>query len=338
MSKALYAMGFMAMCCVILVIHETSDQEEAKLSTDPFLASVEARVVAVAQHRLKLRLADDAAQKHVSEARKAIKASLMDADADNQLHIQKYNAEQQLLAESEEPKAAAKTAADAPAPHKKAKKQFTWAEMQAGDDAAEEDDKVVKADTSKLMNGLMAAPKVSPDEASTEGANMITASLSEEDEQVPEKEAEQVTATADVEDEDEDEAPPAEEEVQEEEEVEEEKQKKKTAKKKKKTRMPRVAKKHAAPRKKAQKPAALLAAKKPNDKKNQKPAAKKKTAKKSSAKKVLAHVAKIAKKVKNKKDTEVKPSVPEEEQYVAPVADGYKEENEYGSYDEPDAY
>jgi len=44
MSKTAYALGFMALCGVILVIHEQTNTENIKsdvYSEDPFLASVE---------------------------------------------------------------------------------------------------------------------------------------------------------------------------------------------------------------------------------------------------------------------------------------------------------
>jgi hypothetical protein len=344
MSKALYAVGFMAMCAIVLVIHESTDHEQTKLNGDPFLASVEARVVAVAQHRLKKRLADDAAERHVSEARKAIKASLLDADADNQLNVQKYRAKQIILEEGATKKAAPKKAADSnKAP---GVKQYTWAQMQEGADAAAATAKKADEDTHSLMKGLLAAPKVDPDSVDTEGANMVTADITEEEtEEAPKKAAakkvvQKVAAVAEdavdeeeapdqeetVADEDEEteEAQPAEEkstpkeaapteaavEEEAEEDTEEEAQPAEEAAPAKKAAPKKVAKKAAAaPKKEA---------------KAEKPAA----AKKATAPK---------KEVKKAKATEVKPTVPEEEEDQEPVADGYNpDENPYANYDEDD--
>jgi len=326
MSKALYAFGFMAMCCVILVIHENTAREQTKLNDDPFLASVEARVVAVAQHRLKSRLAEDAAQRHISEARKAIKASLMDADADNQLHIEKYHAEQQLLAAEEAPKPAAPATAAAPAAAPSTKKQFTWAELNAGDDAEEEQAKISKKDTHNLMKGLLAAPKVDADEAESGGATMVTTEFSDDETQEqesPKAKIAKITDAADsaAEQEEQEEAPPAQEEVeikapaQKEEEVETEV---KEAPKKAAKAAPKVEKKAV-----AQKVAAKVA------KTAKKVEAAAKPAPKEATKEATKEAADKVKAAPVPESQEV-----EEEEPI--VADGYKEDDEYANYDKDD--
>merc|ERR1712022_17265 len=85
--KAAYAVGFLALCAVVLVVHVYDHQEEAvKDSTyndDPFLASLEKHVVAKAQKALKQKAMKEASESHISEARKAIKSALMDAESSN---------------------------------------------------------------------------------------------------------------------------------------------------------------------------------------------------------------------------------------------------------------
>lgn len=301
-------------------------------------------MVAVAQHRLKSRLAEDAAQRHISEARKAIKASLMDADADNQLHIEKYHAEQQLLAAEEAPKpaasatAAAAATAAAPAAAPSTKKQFTWAELNAGDDAEEEQAKVSKKDTHNLMKGLLAAPKVDADEAETGGATMVTTEFSDEEtkeQESPKATIAKITDAADsaAEQEEQEEAPPAQEvEI-------------------KAEAAPAVEKApQASP---AQKEEEVETEVKEAPKKVPKKAAKAapKVEKKAVAQKVAAKVAKTAKKVeaaakpapkqatKEAADKVKAAPVPESQEVEEEepiVADGYKEDDEYENYDKDD--
>jgi len=157
MSKTAYALGFMALCGVILVIHEQTSTEniKAEYSEDPFLASVEKHVVATAQRRLKHTFHKLASDKHISEARKAIKAALMDADENNQFELRKARAERLAALEVDEaPKKVKKVA------KKSTAKQYTWDELQNGNADKVEKVKAKKKVASDLMHNLLAAPKV----------------------------------------------------------------------------------------------------------------------------------------------------------------------------------
>merc|ERR1711871_1882387 len=166
MQKAHYALAFMALCGVVLVVHELQGPEVLKQSEDPFLAAVEKHVVATAQRRLSKVFAEEATKKHIAEARKQIQASLHEADDDNKFRVKKAEAEMQL----KEMQAAAQpieTVSAAKVPHAKKTvkvpvKKFTIAQLEAGEDAIEHKAATKKAETQHLMANLVAAPKVAP--------------------------------------------------------------------------------------------------------------------------------------------------------------------------------
>merc|ERR1711871_1141367 len=168
MQKAHYALAFMALCGVVLVVHELQGPEVLKQSEDPFLAAVEKHVVATAQRRLSKVFAEEATKKHIAEARKQIQASLHEADDDNKFRVKKAEAEMQL----KEMQAAAQpieTVSAAKGPHAKKTvkgpvKKFTIAQLEAGEDAIEHKAATKKAETQHLMANLVAAPKKAPEE------------------------------------------------------------------------------------------------------------------------------------------------------------------------------
>merc|ERR1711912_211878 len=102
--KAAYALAFLGLCAIVLLVHinREESQEEMKEVQDPFLATLEARVVARAQARLRKARRQRASKEHISAVREAIRNSLKAAAAKK---------------------------------HKKQVKQFTWDELQAGADA-----------------------------------------------------------------------------------------------------------------------------------------------------------------------------------------------------------
>merc|ERR1712166_671735 len=147
--KSAYALAFLGLCACVLVIHQNVDNsaEDTKQAVDPFLASIEAHVVAKAQRALRMRNMKDASHAHISEARKAIKASLLNAENLNFHEVNKANEEereQELIATT-----TVKKSKKAPA---KKKKTYTWAELQRGDDAVKE--KHTDATDSKVGNLL----------------------------------------------------------------------------------------------------------------------------------------------------------------------------------------
>merc|ERR1711871_334477 len=166
MQKAHYALAFMALCGVVLVVHELQGPEVLKQNEDPFLAALEKHVVATAQRRLSKVFAEEATKKHIAEARKQIQASLHEADDDNKFRVKKAEAEMQL----KEMQAAAQpieTVSAAKVPHAKKTvkvpvKKFTIAQLEAGEDAIEHKAATKKAETQHLMANLVAAPKVAP--------------------------------------------------------------------------------------------------------------------------------------------------------------------------------
>merc|ERR1712146_183548 len=106
--KAAYAIGFLGLCAMVLIVHNTYDtSEEVKEAQDPFLASLEAHVVARAQKALRQREAHEATENHISEARKAIKASLMDAESSAMHQIRKAKAKELAKAQAKKVQKAA---------------------------------------------------------------------------------------------------------------------------------------------------------------------------------------------------------------------------------------
>merc|ERR1711988_180714 len=131
---------------------------------DPFLKSLNARVVAKAQRALRARDMRIAKKAHISEARKPIKAALLDADDTAQHSVSEYKIEAHQAAIKAAQKKKEQVESDfeyddsegAAVPDKK----FSWKELQAGADAPEEEKKP-KADikvVGKLMSNLKAAP------------------------------------------------------------------------------------------------------------------------------------------------------------------------------------
>jgi len=158
--KAAYALGFLGLCATVLVIHVYDAPEEAtKEVQDPFLASLEAHVVAKAQRRLRQRDLKEASQTHISEARKAIKAALLDAQSSSLHEIRQVEVEEAAADAKKIVKKAKKAAAKAAAPAGKAKKTFSWAELQRGDDAEEQKQELTQNKVSGLLGNLQDAPK-----------------------------------------------------------------------------------------------------------------------------------------------------------------------------------
>jgi len=169
--KAAYALGFLGLCAIVLVVHVYDTQEEAikdsdTYNNDPFLASLEKHVVARAQRSIRQRAAKKASETHISEARKAIKAALMDAESSN-IHqintVMAASAKQQEKARKKA-KNAGKTAlerieaipADGVEDSDDGHQKFTWAQLQAGEDAQTDtkNDKKVGS----LLSSLKSAP------------------------------------------------------------------------------------------------------------------------------------------------------------------------------------
>merc|ERR1711964_950939 len=145
MQKTAFAALFLGACALVLVLHvqDNHTEEEVAKFEDPFLKKLELHVIKHAQAALKKREAKQARQKHIEEARKAMKSSLMMAETVAVKHVKKVEVavhKAKVL----------KAKANAP-------KRFTWAELQKGDDQAKENythDKV-----GDLLKGLKKAPK-----------------------------------------------------------------------------------------------------------------------------------------------------------------------------------
>merc|ERR1711865_75594 len=156
--KSAYALAFLGPCACVLVIHQNTDNsvEDTKQAVDPFLASIEAHVVAKAQRALRIRDLKEATHAHISEARKAIKASLLNAETSAI-----YKAKQVSEAEAQELVEATTTAKKTSV---KKKKTYTWAELQRGDDVKNvkhTENKVGSLmDKLKSASHTKAAPKV----------------------------------------------------------------------------------------------------------------------------------------------------------------------------------
>merc|ERR1711988_2010883 len=131
MHKAAYATFFLGLCAVVLLVHQNIAPEEAREETDPFIANLEAHVVAKAQRRLRAQEAKVAEEKSIAEARKNMQMMLSDAADSAQQDVQK--------AEDAEPSK---------------DKKFTWAQLQAGADS--------KPDTRPKVNHLLKSLKSAP--------------------------------------------------------------------------------------------------------------------------------------------------------------------------------
>lgn len=182
--KAAYALGFLGLCAVVLVLHVYDTPEETAMqSDDPFLASLEAHVVAKAQRRLRAKDRQEASQAHISEARKAIKAALLDAQSSSLHQIKKAEEEKAIVKKKVVKKAkkgtkAAKTAKTA-APAKAAPggaKQYTWDQLQRGEDAKQE------IFTEKKVSGLLQNLKAAPHTDKSVGANTVVVGGADDEE------------------------------------------------------------------------------------------------------------------------------------------------------------
>merc|ERR1712072_1403871 len=137
--KAAYATFFLGLCAVVLLVHQNIAPEEAREETDPFIANLEAHVVAKAQRRLRAHEAKVAEEKNIAEARKNMQMMLSDAADSAQQDVQR--------AEVEEQKQQVKAA-------KPGAKKFTWDELQSGADA--------KPDSKPKVNSLLKSLKSAP--------------------------------------------------------------------------------------------------------------------------------------------------------------------------------
>merc|ERR1711924_75503 len=70
---------FLGLCAVVLLVHQNIAPEEAREETDPFIANLEAHVLAKAQRRLRAQEAKVAEEKSIAEARKNMQMMLSDA-------------------------------------------------------------------------------------------------------------------------------------------------------------------------------------------------------------------------------------------------------------------
>merc|ERR1712054_424410 len=91
MNKAVYAFAFLGLCAVVLVLHTNqSVEEEGSLEVvDPFLANLEAHVIAKAQRRLRQRAMAHKRKNHISNARAAMKTMLLNAANEAQSDVRK---------------------------------------------------------------------------------------------------------------------------------------------------------------------------------------------------------------------------------------------------------
>merc|ERR1712093_779049 len=147
MNKAVYAFAFLGLCAVVLVLHTNQSVEEDTLEAvpqDPFLANLEAHVIAKAQRRLRQRAMAHKRKNHISNARKAMKTMLLNAASQAQDNVAKVEKEEALKRQKDKKKGMSASKAN--------KKQFTWAQLQKGEDNA-------KQNMGSLLNKLKSAPK-----------------------------------------------------------------------------------------------------------------------------------------------------------------------------------
>merc|ERR1711990_500985 len=153
MNKAMFAAVFLGLCAVVLLVHtQVNPSEEtdmaSKETVDPFLANLEAHVIAKAQRRLRQRAMANRRKKHISNARAAMKTMLLNAANDAQSDVRKVEQEEKKKMQAAKKKTAKKT---------KGGKQFTWAQLQKGEDKAKEN--FANKKMGNLLNKLQAAPK-----------------------------------------------------------------------------------------------------------------------------------------------------------------------------------
>merc|ERR1712093_554274 len=150
MNKAVYAFAFLGLCAVVLVLHTNQSVEEDTLEAvpqDPFLANLEAHVIAKAQRRLRQRAMAHKRKNHISNARKAMKTMLLNAASQAQDNVAKVEKEEALKRQKDKKKSASKAN----------KKQFTWAQLQKGEDNAKQN--YANQKMGSLLNKLKSAPK-----------------------------------------------------------------------------------------------------------------------------------------------------------------------------------
>merc|ERR1712022_64064 len=143
MNKAMFAAVFLGLCAVVLLVHtQVNPSEEtdmaSKEAVDPFLANLEAHVIAKAQRRLRQRAMANRRKKHISNARAAMKTMLLNAANEAQSDVRKV--------EEEEAKKKASM-------KKKAVKKGT----KKGEDKAKEN--FANKKMGNLLSKLQAAPK-----------------------------------------------------------------------------------------------------------------------------------------------------------------------------------
>jgi|ERR1711959_205624 len=154
MNKAMYAAVFLGLCAIVLLVHvqvntdDVESEKQAGFVQDPFLANLEAHVVAKAQRRLRQKAMQEKRNAHINDARKAMKTMLLNAASSAQDTVAKAEAEEQKEKKVAKKKAAAK--AQQP-------KTYTWAQLQDGADKAKETQSAQKMGS--LLNNLKAAPK-----------------------------------------------------------------------------------------------------------------------------------------------------------------------------------
>merc|ERR1712178_395014 len=141
--KSAYALTFLGLCAIVLLVHVNHNEnaEAMKEAEDPFLATLEARVVAKAQARLARSRAKRASKEHISAVRQAIRDSLNAAAETSE----SYAEEEQLDSMREDAKAMGlaqtkkntkkKTPAKVAVKKHSSEKKYTWDELQAGADA-----------------------------------------------------------------------------------------------------------------------------------------------------------------------------------------------------------
>merc|ERR1711988_1890919 len=99
MNKAMYAAMFLGLCAVVLLVHtQVNPSEETDMASkevvDPFLANLEAHVIAKAQRRLRQRAMANRRKKHISNARAAMKTMLLNAANEAQSDVRKVEEEE----------------------------------------------------------------------------------------------------------------------------------------------------------------------------------------------------------------------------------------------------
>merc|ERR1711959_515881 len=95
--KAAYATFFLGLCAVVLLVHQNIAPEEAREETDPFIANLEAHVVAKAQRRLRQHEMNKQEQANIAQTRKAMEQMLNAAGNSAQQDVQKAEAAKRVV-------------------------------------------------------------------------------------------------------------------------------------------------------------------------------------------------------------------------------------------------